>query len=204
MRSHAASTGDAFELVDLVYQTAFDPSLWRDFLRKFNERTGAVAAGLFHTDFKAGHDRSLADEGIEPAAMRRYWEYYRTVNPLILRPKRIPRQDDVLLASDVLEDEAFRGEFFNDFLLPQDQTQLLLGVPVAHGHTLVTLNAFRPRKAAPFGPEQQELVRVLLPHIRRAIEIHLQLDAVASDARLTGNVLDRFPLGILIVDALGA
>ena len=194
---------DDFDLVDLVYQAAFDPALWRVFLQKFNERTGTIAAGIFQTDFKAQSNRSLADVGIDPSYLRLYWEYYHTVNPLILRPRRIPQQDEVLLATDVVDEDAFRGEFYNDFLLPQDQAQMLLGIPVANGYTLTTLNAFRPRNAAPFGAAEQDLLRRLLPHIRRSIAVHLRLDAVESEARLAEEILDRLPVGILIVDAQG-
>lgn len=68
---------------------------------------------------------------------------------------------------------------------------------------MALVRVIRPRTAPPFGAQEVALLRRLLPHLSRALRLQEQLAVAESRRADAGEVLDRFPGGVLLLDASG-
>lgn len=64
------------------------------------------------------------------------------------------------------------------------------------------LSLVRPHRRGPFR-EDQALLRVLTPHLQRAIQLHTRLVELRSRRVAIDEALDRIPVGILLLDGSG-
>src|SRR5262249_24866566 len=96
-----------------------------------------------------------------------------------------------------------RSEFYNDFLRPQGYFHILGAVLFRREDALGVVRVIRPRTASPFGPEEVALLEGLVPHLSRALRLHEQLGLAEARRDEVGEVLDRFPGGVLLLDDAG-
>jgi DNA-binding CsgD family transcriptional regulator len=54
-----------------------------------------------------------------------------------------------------------------------------------------------------FGSSEVELVRLLLPHLERALQMHERLTRLESEKAATADALDMLPIGMILTDPKG-
>jgi|GEM_PF-5808991 len=59
-------------------------------------------------------------------------------------------------------------------------------------------------EAGPYGDDDRALLRTLLPHFQRATRIHRQAKNGEAERSLLSQVIERLPLGVVIMAAGGA
>jgi DNA-binding CsgD family transcriptional regulator/PAS domain-containing protein len=140
----------------------------------------------------------------DPDAKLRYNEYYGALDSwfrcgrhLLITGHVVPGQK--LCPDSILE----RSEFYNDFLRPLDSFHEFCGVISNEPDQMSLLTCMRPREADPFGAEETTLLQVLLPHLQRAFVLQRQIGALRSKAESAENILDRLPVGVVVVGAKG-
>jgi DNA-binding CsgD family transcriptional regulator len=116
---------------------------------------------------------------------------------VLRRPAGIPFTDEMILPRS----ELARTGFYNDFGRPNGMD----GVVQAFTYREPTGSGFfaavrSPRQGA-FGPEQIDLLALLLPHLERAMRIDLKLRAAGVERDATADVLDRLSQGVVLLDA---
>jgi PAS domain-containing protein len=62
-----------------------------------------------------------------------------------------------------------------------------------------SVSALRPDSRGPFGEEERALLRLLMPHLHRALHIHRRLVGAGVMQRALGDALDRLPTGVILV-----
>jgi DNA-binding CsgD family transcriptional regulator len=95
-------------------------------------------------------------------------------------------------------------EFFKLFVEPYD-IRHLMGADIRTDEGVdCRLRLCRPASAKPFSAVDKRVGDFLLPHLRRAVELHSKLDAIESERRLFAATVDRMLVGTVILDAEGA
>jgi DNA-binding CsgD family transcriptional regulator/PAS domain-containing protein len=124
-------------------------------------------------------------------------EHYYSVNPLQSRSWMAPAGDVHSDAMIMPPSEFARTEFFADFLVPQGIGGMLNAVLLTQDgwQTTVTLHAGRPIEDS-----QMALYRLITPHLRRAVELNIQLAKTDLSRAASAQVLDRLDQGIVLVD----
>ena len=84
-----------------------------------------------------------------------------------------------------------------DYLLPLDVGALLGADIRTKDGTDCKIRVARDARSPPFSREERALCRMLLPHLQRAIELHLRLDGLDCEQQFYSGVIDRLELGII-------
>lgn len=161
------------ELVGDIYDAAVDPSLWEQALKRVCSAAGANAAGLMVLDRRRGRRQRLTSADLDPEQIRKYDDYYERLDPFPLVLKRTP-VGVILTGRAVTTEGQRRGEFFSDwahlneigdgvFVNLLDNTDGVCALAVGH-----------PWRSEPFAtPEVLRLVRLLAPHLQRAMQAQM-------------------------------
>src|SRR5260370_39788279 len=169
------SEGKLAELIGRIYDAAADVSLWPVFLEDFTEAAGGTSALILPYDLKTPQAKFAVSARFDPEYLRQYKEYYSTVNPWIKSWKaRLNRAGpETIEPSDQHTEFAQlkETEFYNDFLVRVNIAHQI-GCVMTKGDSLCSaFCCMRPRRGGPFEAEV-ELVRMLFPHLHRAMQFH--------------------------------
>jgi DNA-binding CsgD family transcriptional regulator/PAS domain-containing protein len=102
----------------------------------------------------------------------------------------------------VPEAELKRTEFYSAFGRRFDYVGGLAGVIAANPKTFAAIGIARSPNQ-PFGREQVDLMRTLMPHLQRAWQLHQRLAEAEGQQRSFADTLSRLTVGVIIVDARG-
>jgi DNA-binding CsgD family transcriptional regulator len=98
----------------------------------------------------------------------------------------------------------YRTEFFNDFAMRHRIPRMMPSiVPVVSSESysgVTGLTILRRRRDLPFGSSDLPLLRMLFPHIRRALEVRSRLRGAADAIRMSKDLIALLPIPAMVVD----
>ena len=194
------------ELISLArraYQASVDSAKWPLFLERASAFFGGSVTGFQHYGSDPGSTR--ADfVGIDPAHYAAYRSHYAAVNPWtkcghrLYEPGRVLASDSFVHFSDLR-----RTEFYNDFLRDVGIAHAFGACLFQRGEVISNLTVTRSQAHGAFQERELALARVLLPHMRQAIEIHERLGDLQTAYGASADALDRLSHGVIVVDGHG-
>ncbi|MBN9562421.1 MAG: hypothetical protein J0H14_17095 [Alphaproteobacteria bacterium] len=182
-----------------IYDAALDPSRWQALTERLAHLFDGVGV-LFAQDSRSPAATVFSTAGIDAGFLDSYIAHYAGVNIWTPAVAALP-VGAVVTNDDVAERRRFeRSEWRNDWLRPQDLyhgTACVLGK--ADG-VVTEFSIMRPEKAGVMSPEQLDMLRLLVPHLQRAIRVHQELSTarVGLHGALAG--FERLATAALIVD----
>jgi DNA-binding CsgD family transcriptional regulator/PAS domain-containing protein len=199
------SEQDLLNLVGKIYECAADPSGWDGFLADLARiGRGTVTALTYHDD---RHDEHVVSGqfGLSPEEQRLYREHYGAMDEWFLGSRKVVHTGWVGPGQLLVSDEALaKSEFYNDYLRHNDDAfHLCSAMPFVEPNALAALSISRPRKVGPFGESHLRLLRLLLPHLQRALQLHREFVALRRRSSMLESSLDQVTTAILFVDVTG-
>ena len=188
------------ELVAAIYQGPLEPVPWKsalDLLRVYL-RANYVTFMLRppSPDREALMVNSAGDAPITRQA--EYNKYYYALDPFIdLPPERV-------FIADELTDKWRETEFYRQFLKPLDILYALGADIVTDDGIHCRFRVTRPHRERPFSANDKALCAAMLPHLKRAVILHSQINLIDSERRLYAGTIDRMLVGTVILDQSGA
>jgi len=129
-----------------------------------------------------------------------YNKYYYALDPFIDLPP-----DRVFVADELAGNGKWReSEFYKQFLKPLDILHALGADILTDDGIHCRFRASRPHRERPFSPSDRALCTAILPHLKRAVILHSQLNLIDSERRLYAGTIDRMLVGTVILDQTGA
>jgi DNA-binding CsgD family transcriptional regulator/PAS domain-containing protein len=199
------SRSELLAFIPDIYDAAGDPTKWNNVLLRLTELAGAHAGHIYFQDIKTSQVGWVAYAGLTIDDGRRYRDHYAAINPFWTnRPELYSKAGDVFTRK-MISDNATCGrtEFYNDFAKPLRLFDFVGGTLFKQGTRSGRLALFRPPEAEPCGKEEMELVRLLMPHLVRSIELHTKIAHLENNSEILLNTLDRIPQAVILLDAEG-
>jgi DNA-binding CsgD family transcriptional regulator/PAS domain-containing protein len=192
-------------LVGLIYDASTAPALWRVFLDKFADAVQGESTGLIHYDASSRSSGFSARVRVDPGALRPYGDYYAAKDEWWNGAlKRRLGPGSVFLGEELCPNEVFaRGEFYNDFLQPLNIFHEMGALILKTGPVFCCLTSHRAKSAGAFGENETRLLKELLPHLERALQVHRRIVGLETQFRAAADTLDRLPFGLILVDRRG-
>ncbi|HEV7731315.1 MAG TPA: hypothetical protein VGR62_04095 [Candidatus Binatia bacterium] len=195
--------GDALELAGLAYESPGRPDGWDAFLHRIGETIGATAPGLYLYDPTTDAPLMTAVRDVESRAGRDYERHFARLD-LRRRQMRTLPEGHVFVGPELVPDRSLlRSEFYADFLRPQGFFQILGAVALRTDDTIGIVRVIRSRNEPSFDAEHRELLARLVPHLRRSLAVHHHLTVAQVRHDDATDVLDRFLVGVLLLDGRG-
>jgi DNA-binding CsgD family transcriptional regulator len=139
--------------------------------------------------------------GFEDHWKKRYDQHYAKVNPVMNR-EQAPH--GIVYSTDSHIREIWkRSEYFNDFLVPQDNYYGCGGVGILHGEVAEIWGLMWPRRNGEPGRGQRELVARLVPHLANRLRIEQHIATLDAEKRSLQRALELLGAACAVLDARG-
>jgi DNA-binding CsgD family transcriptional regulator len=199
--------GEAEQLLALVgdaYDAALDPALWPSVLEGLCVFTRASMANLFSQDVVNHHANRYFTWGGDPFYMDLYLEKYAALNPLFPRALSIP-VGGVLAQTDIMSHAEYREtRFYKEWAKPQGYIDFA-GVNIEKvASSIAWLAVVRHERNGFVDAEMRRRMRLLAPHIRRAVLIGKVIDLNKVHATAFTETIDGLASGVFLVDGESA
>ena len=200
----------ALDLVGRAYEAAAEPDLWPGFLHALADATDCEGTVIWLHD-TADSSAHLADTRtsflsnvrMDPSFLQSYAEHYTHTNILLGALGDVP-EGAVMNSSAVISDEAFHAtEYYGDWLRPQGIGYCLGGPVLKRGSTVAMVSLSRPERRGPFPDGHQQLMQLLMPHLRRACLLHQRLAGLRGQLSAGLSALDLLPTAVWLLGGDG-
>jgi DNA-binding CsgD family transcriptional regulator len=183
-----------------------EPECWPEFLNRLREELRLASLSMILRHPSADDLGIIVSSGGDPYYNQSYRSYFYQVNPY-LPWGPVAEEGRVVLADSVLPQSELRcTEFYNDWMRPQGLAHLFTAFlcrpdsrqPVSE------IGGLRERSAGPLQGEDLTPLRMLVPHLQRALAIHSRVEGAEVRAGAAEEALDRILGGVILLDERGA
>lgn len=191
------------ELVNSAYSAAEIPELWNHFLEQLSEALRSTLTGLWYQDLRSQQATITASVRTDPESVRIYNEYYASRNIYFLAAPDLIASGALLNDSMLDRTVVRKSEYYNDFLAANNVEHSAAVVLAMEDTVACVLSMSRSSRFGEYSNEEMALLRVLQPHLQRALQIHRRLFAADLRSGFSASALDVLHAGVVLLDCLG-
>jgi len=192
------------ELVDLIYKAAGDPAGWSALLYRLAQVFGSNGISVHHHQIPSQESSFSGDWNIDPASISDYVNYYGLRNIWSSFRRRLFFAGSVNASQMMCPEEVFQqSEYYNDFLRRYDLFHCLVATLRDDEAAFSNLTIFRPKNAERFEDDESQLLRLLVPHLVRAFQLHDRIQGLENKANLLEEALNQVQAAIVLIDSCG-
>jgi DNA-binding CsgD family transcriptional regulator len=185
-------------LLSALFGSLLDKEPWEEFLRVFAKHVDANFAVLSLTARGAVTPESIHAPGGDPRTLEDYAENFSTIDPFVGLP-----EGQVTAFSEFVRGPVRESSFWRDFLEAAGGDQIL-GVDLRFESGLeARLRVTRVSSRVDFGRVERERFQMIVPHIRRALELFEGLQASHVEHGVYYGIVERMGVAAIILDIDG-
>lgn len=187
------------DLVGLIYDTVLGSVSWTEVIERAMQFVGGVGASLYtkNAAVAAGHVQHVV--GIPQDFQTSYFENYIALDPTttalffaeIDEPVGI---EDILPYADFTE-----TRFYREWARPLGLVDCLNTVLDKSVTSVAIFGVFRHERDGLADDEARHRMRIIAPHIRRAVMISRMFDLKAAEAATLADTLDGLHVGLFLI-----
>ncbi|POF43721.1 helix-turn-helix transcriptional regulator [Pseudomonas laurylsulfativorans] len=189
-------------LLALVYQGPLEPTPWSGLLENLRQRFEASFFTLVLRN--PDHERPglIVNASIHGPLLPGepfYSEQYYSICPFIDWPVEQVASADQVLGADAW----LAHDFYRSYLQPLDLRHVLVANMRTPTGMHCALFACRNHASRDFDTAEIALIRLLLPHLQQAVDLHSAVEQLDSERQLYAATIDRLMVGTAILDEDG-
>jgi DNA-binding CsgD family transcriptional regulator len=192
------------ELIGEIYDAALDPSLWSDVLGKAGRFVGGPVAAIF-----AKSPTALSgivyyhSAGRDPSYRQLYFDKYIKFDPTTTAQYFSDVEQPMAVADIMPYREFLETRFYKEWCRPQGMVDAVTAVLDKSVTSAALFVVFRYQSEGVVDDEMRRRMRLVVPHIRRAVLIGRLVDLRATDAASLADTLDGLSAAMCAVNADG-
>jgi len=192
------------ELIGEIYDAALDPSLWSDVLGKAGRFVGGPVAAIFAKSPTALTGTVYYhSSGKDPVYRKLYFNKYIKFDPFTTAQYFSDVEQPMAVADIMPYEEFLETRFYKEWVQPQGMVDAVTAVLDKSVTSAAMFGVFRYQSDGIVDDETRRRMRLIVPHIRRAVLIGRLIDLKAADAASLADILDGLSAGMCLVDAGG-
>lgn len=203
------------DIVGMIYSGPLEDEPWQSFLPLLRDIMKAKVVSLIlrppssgdagvilnclrpGTSNEQGTPSELADPNDWQVAS--YKEQFFSLDPFVnLPPGKVVTLEELVPGSELIE-----TEYYHQYLEPVDVFHVLGADTIEPNGLLARLRVSRGRGETAFSEQDKLLCSKLLPHLRRAIQIHARLNQIESERDLYAGTVNQMSVAAIILDEKG-
>lgn len=189
-------------LLGLLYQGPMEATPWSSSLELVRRRLDASFATLVLRTPASSRPGLIVNASVYGSSLPgepSYSNDYYSLCPFIGLPT-----DQVRTADEIFGESGWRGnQFYKQYLQPLDLRYILAANIRTEDGVECAFFVSRNHAANDFGAIEKAFIEVLLPHLKRAVDLHSKLDVLESERSLYASTIDRMLIGAVILDEGG-
>jgi DNA-binding CsgD family transcriptional regulator len=188
-------------LIGRIYDAALDPNLWVDVLGRTGGFVGCTSAGLGWKDVSAKRgDVYYESEGVNSYYRRLYFEKYVKLDPCTIGQFFAGVGQPVITTDLMPYEEFMQTRIYKEWVKPQGLVDCAMTVLDKSTTAMSFLALFRHQCDGFFDDDALRLIRLIIPHYRRAVLIGNFIDGKKAEAASLADALDGIAAGMFLVD----
>jgi DNA-binding CsgD family transcriptional regulator len=198
-----AHFGDQLELSDLIgvlYDAAIEPSRWEDAIARASRFVGGVGGGLFCKDVGVQHATIPHSFGFHrPLPVELFGEIY----PAAAAHFRGDLEEPIATADLIPMSELSQTQFYRQWAAPQGFVDFLSTVVDRSTISAAIFGVFRHADDGVADERARRHIRLIAPHIRRAVLIGRMFEFRAAEVASFVDTFDGLEAAMFLVDGGG-
>ncbi len=190
------------ELVGRIYDCAIEPERWPETIRNICEDIDCFHCAILLIDLQNSRHRVVAHWNAEEFAHRSVTQYgdemtalYRGAATTLSNALDVP----LVLTRDVPEAAYTDLRYYNELVKPAGICDSVQSIVLRDSSRIGVIAANRHARAGKITNREVEIVRLLAPHLRRAVTISDLMDIKKLEAQALSATLDNFQTGVIVV-----
>lgn len=188
-------TSKLLALIELIYSAVDDISLWPDVLDRMAAALNGVET-LIWTNFSSGPEAAniVSMARMDAAALDPYARHYGRLNVLAQRCDALVPDGQARFGHRAMAYAEFeKTEFCNDYFHPHRMHHTIgVKVPLGGGMEPAYIACMRPKDKDIFEDREGTILETLVPHLQRALMLHLKMSQLRLNAEGLETGLDLF------------
>ena len=195
-------------LIGAIYEASIAPEKWPDFLARFAAAFHSEQALMWahdfsdnKADFSSGPTTLACTVGLDDFYFDGYNRHFCHSN-VWLENEHLHHEGEIVNSSRLSPDSRLPAtEWYGDWLRPQDLFFSFAAVVEKRNRRSFNVTALRAKAHGPYNPQEEQQLRTLMPHLQTAFALHRRLHRAEALAQASLGLLDRLPLGIVLLDS---
>jgi DNA-binding CsgD family transcriptional regulator len=189
------------ELIGEIYDAALDPSLWVPVLHKVRAFIGGTSAALFSKDaVRKSLNVYFEDGRLDPRYKQLYFDKYAQLDPFTTS-HILAEIGQPLGNADMLSfDEFHQTRFHKEWARPQGLVDFACAVIDKSATSVAMIGIFRHERDGVVDDRTRRAMRLIVPHIRRAVLIGRVTELRSMQAATLADTLNGLSAGVFLVD----
>ena len=197
-QSEFVSAEQFSRLSSLLYEAAMDPEGWKPFLEQLRVLLGGNYASLIVRPCNAD------DVGLIVSAAGERREVPRGNPKIAMSPFRGLVTDRVVTVTDVMSEPEWRAcAYYNDWCKDLNVFHVLAADVATKDGCVYGLRVVRPESALNFNKQEKDFCAMVLPHLKRALNLHLAVHQDRQVISLYSRAMAQLMVGVVILDQNG-
>ena len=190
-------------LIGDIYDASLDPALWPDVLESSANFVGGVASALFMKDaVKKAHD-TVYTWGYDPNYNQIYLEKFIQFDPFTTGQFFFAREELVSVADLVSHEEHRKSRFYKEWVQPQGWIDAIAATLEKSATAYSAFSVIRHERNGIVDDETRRRMKLIVPHVRRAVAIGKIVDLRTVEAAALADTLDGLTAAMFLVDVDG-
>jgi DNA-binding CsgD family transcriptional regulator len=190
------------ELIATIYDCAIAPAKWPVALDLLCDITDSQAGTINVVDFMSRSEKVLASRGVSPEWDVLYKTRYNCID-LFVHPLLLRGVGDPAISSELIDDEELLGSrIYREWAAPQGFRDTLMTVLARQESRMAFLGLTRVLEERRYDESDQQLMRLVAPHVQRAIQISELIEYRALERANLVEVIDAISTATIVIDGL--
>ena len=192
-------------LIETLYAAPGTDEGWPAFLNDLRAAMSGSAVSFISHDFRECHTGMMATTLTDAASLQEYRENWAAVDPWAYSERlHRMRAGDVVLGDECIPHaEVKRTAFYNEFARHHDVVRCVVGMIEAGPRAVSVISVNGSERHGPFNREQSTLLEALMPHLRRALQLHRRVTSAEAISDGVAGVIARSSRAVLLIDSGG-
>lgn len=189
----ALDFGEVNELVGALYEGPMETPPWQSAMQLLRNRLEAAHVTLMLRPPSADSSGIMINTGpVTTHGVESYENHFFSLDPFV----RL-REDEVVTAEELIGKQWLDSPIYLEYLRPLGIRHLLGADIYTREGIECRLRITRDDGAQPFSEADKGLVRFLLSHLKRSIQLHARLDFLECERQLFAGTVNRMLLGMI-------
>ena len=186
-------------LLGAIYEGAMQSPPWHSALELLKDALDAKHVTLMLRPPSPDSSGVMINTGpVTTQGQQSYETHFFALDPFV----RL-KEGEVVAAEELIGKAWLDSPVYREYLKPLDIRHLLGSDIYTEEGVECRLRITRSHDAKPFSAEDKALVRFLLPHLKRSINLHSRLDFLECERQLFAGTVNRMLLGMISFDQTG-
>ena len=198
-----SSSNALTSIIGDIYEASYNPGHWPVVLEGISRVTGSASAAMLYQDNELEQAGGMFTYNIPPDTAVSYSQAGPDPNfQIIMENMPIGTAGAVdHLVPDRQELEAYYGDFYTDFLAPNDMHHIAGIILFNDAVRTVGIGLQRKEAMGVWAQSQIDMLTELAPHIQRALHIHKEFTRLRMKEQALQAGLDRLVMGMVLFDS---